>query len=194
MKQDKSIYISVDVEADGLIPGPSSMLSLGAAAYRLADGGYTLAGTFSMNLETLPGAAGHPTTMKWWETQPAAWKACRTDLQDPAKGMVAFADWVKTFPEKPVFVAFPAGFDFTWVYWYLMRFVGESPFSFSALDVKTFASVLLGLPYRDAVKKNFPSRWFGDGVHNHVALSDALEQGEMFMKMLLESIARPVGR
>src|SRR5205809_5153220 len=57
------IYVSTDIEADGPIPGPHSMLSFASAAY-LAD--KTLIGTFSANLETLPGAAGHPETMKWW--------------------------------------------------------------------------------------------------------------------------------
>lgn len=32
----QEIYVSTDVEADGLIPGPHSMLSFGSAAY-LAD-------------------------------------------------------------------------------------------------------------------------------------------------------------
>ena len=41
------IYVSTDVEADGPIPGPNSMLSFGSAAYA-AD--KTLIGTFSANL------------------------------------------------------------------------------------------------------------------------------------------------
>jgi hypothetical protein len=53
------IYISTDVETDGPIPGPHSMLSLGAAAYT-AD--KTLVSTFSANLETLSGAQAHPKT------------------------------------------------------------------------------------------------------------------------------------
>ena len=40
-------------EADGPIPGPHSMPSIGAAAYT-AD--KVLVSTFSANLETLPGA------------------------------------------------------------------------------------------------------------------------------------------
>ena len=45
------IYVSTDVEADGPIPGPYSLLSFASAAY-LAD--KTLVGTFEANLETLP--------------------------------------------------------------------------------------------------------------------------------------------
>lgn len=63
------IYVSTDIEADGPIPGPHSMLSFASAAY-LAD--KTLLGTFSRNLATLPGACAHPDTEAWWKTQPAA--------------------------------------------------------------------------------------------------------------------------
>ena len=58
------IYVSTDVEADGPIPGPHSMLSFASAAY-LAD--KTLVDTYTANLELLPGAEGHPRTMRWWE-------------------------------------------------------------------------------------------------------------------------------
>ncbi len=51
------IYISTDVETDGPAPGLNSMLSFGSAAY-LAD--KTLIGTFSANLEALPGATSDP--------------------------------------------------------------------------------------------------------------------------------------
>ena len=68
------IYVSTDVEADGPIPGPHSMLSFASAAYRLDK---TLIGTFDANLTLLPGAHGHPETMQWWSEQPEAWAACR---------------------------------------------------------------------------------------------------------------------
>lgn len=57
----KEIYVSTDVEADGPIPGPNSMLSFGSAA---CTGGKELIGTFSANLETLPGATVDPTLMR----------------------------------------------------------------------------------------------------------------------------------
>src|SRR5688572_580085 len=165
------VYVSTDVESDGPIPGPHSMLSFASAAY-LPD--KTLVSTFSANLQTLPGASGHPDTMRWWGENEAAWKACRTDLQPPERALPAYVAWIKQLPGRPVFVAYPAGFDFLFVYWYLIRFAGESPFSFSALDVKSYAMALLGTEYRESVKKNFPRRWFDKGLpHTHVALDDA---------------------
>jgi hypothetical protein len=177
------IYVSTDVEADGPIPGPHSMLSFGSAAYQ-AD--KTLVGSFSANLELLPGASGHPDTMKWWSTQPEAWTACRENTRPPEVVMPEYVVWLKGLPGRPVFVGYPAGYDFLFVYWYLMRFAGESPFSHSALDIKTFAMALLRTEYRAAVKRNMPRRWFDPIPHTHVALDDAIGQGALFCNMLAE--------
>lgn len=178
----QEIYFSTDVETDGPIPGPNSMLSIGSAAFNSSG---ELLGTFSANLETLPGAQPNPDTQAWWESNPEAWAACRKDTQDPVQAMQSFSDWVRSFPGKPVFVAFPAGFDFLFVYWYLIRFTGKSPFSFSALDGKTYAMALLKKGYRESVKKNYPQKWFPkNNKHTHVAVEDAIEQGRIFCNML----------
>lgn len=177
------IYVSTDVETDGPIPGPHSMLSFGSAAHT-AD--KQLVGTFSANLETLPGASAHPKTAEWWATQPEAWAACRGDPELPAGVMRRYAEWLKQLPGRPVFVGYPAGFDFLFIYWYLIRFTGESPFSHSALDIKTYAMAMLGSGYRDSTKRNTPRRWFDQHLHKHVALDDAIEQGALFCNMLKE--------
>lgn len=178
------IYISTDIETDGPIPGPHSMLSFGSAAY-LAD--KTLVSTFEANLELLPGATGDVATMKWWQTQPDAWKACRENLQAPEDAMLAYVKWIKSLDGKPVFVAYPAGFDFLFVYWYLIKFAGASPFSHSALDMKTLAMTLMKTNYRDSTKRRMPRRWFDPLPHTHRALDDAIEQGALFCNMLRES-------
>lgn len=180
----KEIYLSTDVEVDGPIPGPYSMLSLGTAAF-LPD--KTLLGTFSANLETLPGASAHPDTVKWWEKHPEAWKRCRENLRDPKEAITEYVAWIEGLQGKPVFVGYPAAFDFMYVYWYLIRFVGRSPFSFSALDVKTMAMTVLKLEFRETAKKNMPKRWFEEMPHTHVALDDAMEQGLLFCNILAES-------
>lgn len=177
------IYVSTDVEADGPIPGPHSMLSFGSAAYQTDK---TIVSTFTANLELLPGASGYPETMAWWAERPAAWQACRTELRQPAEAMSDYVRWLEALPGTPVFVGYPAAFDFLFVYWYLMRFVGRSPFSFAALDLKTMAMVMLGKDFRQTTKKNMPKRWFDDLPHPHVALEDAIQQGAMFCNMLAE--------
>ena len=122
--------------------------------------------------------------MQWWTTQPQAWAACRTNLQSPPQAMRRYVDWLATLKGKPVFVAYPAGFDFMFVYWYLMRFVGESPFSHSALDIKTYAMAVLKTQYRESTKRNMPKQWLDPQPHTHVALDDAIEQGVLFCNML----------
>lgn len=82
-------------------------------------------------------------------------------------------------------MATPAAYDFMFVYWYLIRFTGESPFSHSALDIKTFAMALLGGGYRESTKRNMPKRWFDKLPHSHVALDDAI--GALFCNMLREA-------
>ena len=181
-----TIYFSTDIETDGAIPGKYSMLSFGSAAFN-PDG--KLLDTYSANLKTLPGASQDPSTMEWWKTQPVAWEAHRANTRTPEEVMPEYVRWVKSVSirgEKvsPVFVGYPAGFDFLFMYWYLIAFAGESPFSFSALDIKSAAMVLLNTDYRSATKRNFPRRWFGKSRHTHVAIDDAIEQGEMWCNML----------
>jgi hypothetical protein len=179
----EEIYVSTDIETDAPIPGPNSMLSFGSAPYR-AD--KTLVGTFTANLETLPEAIGDPKTMAWWKSQPEAWHDCRRDLQAPDVAMNTYLLWLKALPGKPVFVGHPVAFDFMFVYWYPIRFTGESPFSHSALDIKTLAMALLGKNYRDSTKRNMPRHWFEDVPHTHVALDDAIGQGTLFCNMLYQ--------
>ena len=175
------IYLSTDVEADGPIPGPNSMLSFASAAY-LPD--KTLVSTFTRNLELLPEATPDPVTQAWWGTQEAAWRACRENTVAPELAMPDYVAWIKTLPGKPVFVGYPAAYDFMFVYWYLRRFTGESPFSHSALDIKTMAMTMLGIGYRSSTKRNLPKSWFDKLPHTHVALEDAIEQGALFCNML----------
>lgn len=181
----EEFYVSVDIEADGPIPAQNSMLSLGAVAFT-EDGKET--GEFSANLQELPGAMQDPDTMNWWAKHPGEWDACRLLPQDPEFVMMKFVKWVEGFSGKPALVAYPAGYDFMFVYWYMMRFAKRSPFSFSAIDIKSFAMALLKKPYRQCSKRNMPKNWFDENVqHSHVAVQDAREQGRLFLNMLRHS-------
>ena len=189
MKNDREIYFSCDIEADGPIPAEYSMLSLGAAAFS-EDG--KMLDTFSINLKTLDGAKQHPDTMAWWKTQWAAYEESRKNQVDPKAAMFQFSNWIKKTCEKyegkPVLVGYPAGFDFTFIYWYLVKFTGESVVGFSCLDMKSFVMPVLGVSFRNAVKRVMPKSWFAGGKkHTHIAIDDAIEQGELFMGMLKAS-------
>lgn len=183
------IYFSCDIEADGPIPGPHSMLSFGVVAF--SQDGKELS-DFTRNLVVLPDAGMHPDTAGFWERNPEAYAKTQENQVDPREAMGEFVKWVEDIATmchaSPVFVGYPAGFDWTFMYWYMMKFVGRSPFGFQALDMKTFAMVVLGLDFRQTAKKKFPKAWFDASTpHTHVALEDAREQGHMFIRMLKQA-------
>ena len=181
------IYVSTDVEVDGPIPGPHSMLSLASAAFG-AD--KKLLGTFSANLELLPAAAAHPDTLEWWPQHPQAWEAASNRSPPASRG----DDRVRGLARSPAGRAsvrrLSGGLRLHVRLLVPDRFAGRSPFSFSALDIKTMAMVMLRKDYRRSVKSAMPRRWFDELPHTHVALDDALEQGSLFCNMLGESRAR----
>ena len=120
-------YISIDVEADGPIPGVNSMLNFGAVVF--GHDGQEL-GTFSANLLPLDGAVADEETMKWWATQPDAYRTVTDNQRRPEDVMPVFAELLYQYPNR-VFVGYPATYDFMFIYWYLMKFYGKSPLSFS---------------------------------------------------------------
>lgn len=178
------IYVSTDIEADGPIPGPHSMLSFASVAY---GPGRTPVGTYTANLQTLPGASTHPLTMEWWRSYPQAWAASRSAPRAPEEVMPEYAAWVAALPGRAVFVGWPASWDFMWIYWYLIRFAGARPFRENALDVRSYAMGMRKTDFRMTSRTYLPRRWFSDMPHTHVALDDALEQGAVFCSMLAEN-------
>lgn len=179
----KEIYFSIDMEADGPCPGLNSMLSLGAVAMSEQSG---VLGEFYMNLQLLPEAQPHALTQaNFWDKFPHMYEITRQDPQPPEVVMDAFRSWIRSWGGTPVAVAFPAGFDFSWLWYYLNRFGGDCPFSHSCIDMKTLAWCVMGGNYRHATKRRWPSHWFHPTIkHNHHALQDAQEQGHTFRAML----------
>ena len=185
VKHEPEVYVSTDIEADGPIPGPHSMLSLASAAFRPDK---TVLSTFTVNLDTLPDASPDARTMAWWQDFPEAWAKCRLDTRPPEQAMRAYVAWIKQLPGRPVFLGFPASWDFMWVYWYLVRFTGERPFREHAIDVRSYAMGMRKVSFQETTRTYLPKRWFdADLAHTHVALDDAIEQGSMFCNMLAEN-------
>jgi hypothetical protein len=176
------IYVSTDVETDGPIPGPNSMISFASIAF--SRSGKELS-QFSANLRPLKGARRDKKTMHWWKGRPRAWLAATRLPEEPALVMKRYVRWLDSLPGTPVFVAYPLLFDMMFVYWYLMKFVGRSPFSHSGIDIKSMAFAALGsVRYRDVLKSRMPQRWRPSNVkHRHVALVDAREQGHLFFEI-----------
>ena len=149
-----------------------------------------------MNFETLEGAEG---IRRRWSGGRGSRKRGRRAGRTPRSprrpcGYVVVVESLPGIEKKAsgavsnaVFVGYPAGFDFTFVYWCTRRFGAQSPFSFSALDMKTFAMASLGTTFRDAVRKNMPKEWFPEHPLSHLAVEDAVDQGIAFVNMVLHA-------
>ena len=63
------------------------------------------------------------------------------------------------------------------------QYAGANPFGYAVIDVKTYAMAMLRKPYR-ACGKPVDARGLvrSGSAHTHVALDDALEQGNLFCK------------
>ncbi|WP_328501014.1 3'-5' exoribonuclease [Streptomyces sp. NBC_00457] len=183
-----SLYISVDIEADGPIPGPYSMLSFGAAVAGVQDAdGFTPADpverTFYRELRPISA-----------EFVPEALAVSGLDRErlereggEPATALAEFSDWVREVSSgaQPVMCGYPASYDWTFLYWYLIRFTGASPFGHSGcLDMKTLYATKAGLPLRAVAKGTMPRELLSRRRHTHHALDDAIEQAELFANLM----------
>ncbi|ANY10106.1 hypothetical protein [Pseudonocardia sp. HH130630-07] len=122
----QTLFVTTHVHTDGPIPGPHSLLTLTASAYR-ADG--VPIGTFTANLRELPGATLHPTALETWRDRADDWLWTRRAARPPAQVVNAFLSWVEDLGRSPVFVTDPEQPDHLFCYWYLQRFAGRWPFA-----------------------------------------------------------------
>jgi DNA polymerase III epsilon subunit-like protein len=122
--------------------------------------------------------------MEWWDNYPDAWLATRSNLIEPVDGITNYFNWLSGLPGRLVFVGYPAAFDFMFVYWYLINFVGKSPFAHSALDIKSYAMATFKTEYRKSSKVNIEKYLKISTNHTHLALEDAIQQGKLFCSLL----------
>ncbi|MGW0363292.1 exonuclease [Streptomyces sp. NPDC002990] len=184
-------YVSADVEADGPVPGPFSMSSFGLAVAGVHDG---IAFQASDPAERTFYAELRPISDAYDPEAQAVSGLDRERLvregQDPAEAMNAAAAWIVAVAEElaatPVFVAYPLGYDWMWMYWYFMRFADAgSPFGHSrCMDLKTLYAAKAAVPISEATKRSMPSRLLSSRPHTHNALDDAIEQGELFQNLM----------
>lgn len=181
------IYFSIDIEADGPIPGPYSMLSFAAVAFQINNHEMIKLGDFSANLDRLPNATQHPDTMKFWSRFPEAYKISREDTIVPLSAMSNLKEWISIMSgeNRPVMVEYPGDYDFMWIYWYFFSYLGNCPFGFCGYSIKSYANaVLKHRHFHSTNKRDMPKEWFDPNLkHTHVALDDALEQAYIFVEM-----------
>lgn len=180
------VYFSADIETDGPIPGPYSMLAFGIV----------VAGTFDGKLFRRPVERQtfyrelRPISSQFQTEALRINGLDRNRLlqsgEDPAGAMRDAADWISKVAGggEPVLVAYPLSFDWTWLYWYFMNFLEVSPFNHSrCFDIKTAYAVKAQVPIAGAGRAKLPEKLLPAAPHTHNALDDALEQAEIFAKI-----------
>ena len=185
-------YISIDVETAGPIPSQYAMLSIGACTLENPRQ------EFYVELK--------PDKVKFLPEALAISNFSMTELAaegvDPKIAMQNFADWlIKVVPtgHRPLFVAFNAPFDWMFVNEYFHNYLGHNPFGHAALDIKSYFMGLEGVLWSQTGMWNIGDRYLNKKHLSHHALQDAIDQAEIFEKMLASSaISRgnppPVGR
>lgn len=178
-------YFSADVETDGPIPGPYSMLSFALVHAGSFDGNeYSrprrFDKTFYVELK--------PISERFEPEALAVNGLDRVRLAregaDPRHALSDAAAWVRRIAagRRPILVAYPLSFDWTWMYWYFVNFSDSgSPFNHSGcFDLKTAYAVKAGVPIARASRDQMSHDLISDRPHTHNALDDAIQQAELF--------------
>lgn len=168
------LYVAVDVEADGPIPGPYSMLSLGMAV------------------------AGRPDLVFYTELKPISDAFVPEALAvsgldrdrliaqapEPAQAMAAAKAWVEGLRTigRPMFLAAPAVWDGMFVHWYFVNFTGSSPFgpTGAGVDLRSYWMGRTGGQYSSIHKADIVRAVGLRLPHTHHAGQDAAELAQIF--------------
>ena len=112
----------------------------------------------------------------------------------PRAAMVECKGWLDEMRRygRPIVCGAPSGFDFTFIYYYFQRELGESPVGFASLDLRSYAAAVMKRQYRQVGKRQLPPNWIDAGLpHTHIALDDAIEQGCILINMIRANLGLP---
>ena len=70
---------------------------------------------------------------------------------------------------------------------YFHRYLGYNPFGHKALDIKAFYMGMAGVPWRETGMMHISKKYLGNRPLTHHALSDAVDQAEIFRLLLEEA-------
>ena len=158
-------FVSVDVEADGPIPGDYSMISFGAVIVD-EDMGKTFYGQLA------------PISKKWDPEALAVSGHTREEcfeFRDPVVVMQNFETWLEQI-KRPMFIADNNGFDWQFINWYFHHFLGRNPFGFSSTNLNSI--------WKGMQKDCFSSfKHLRKTKHSHHPVDDARGNAEALLAM-----------
>ena len=182
MALTRPTYISVDIETAGPNPSNYSLLSIGACDI------FQPQKTFYVELRPF----NTQQVASALEISGLDWHTLIKEGLDPQEAMSHFADWVNKCNQGnslPIFVAFNAPFDWMFVNDYFQRYLRYNPFGHKAIDIKAFYMGMHGVSWDETGMRHIAKRYLTNHHLSHHALQDALDQAEIFRKMLAETIS-----
>lgn len=173
-------YISIDIETAGPNPSTYSLLSIGACTI------FAPQETFYVELQPV----NENKTPEAMEIGGLDWDQLKEKGIPAEEAMSQFDRWIgEIIPagSQPIFVAFNAPFDWMFVNDYFYRYLGHNPFGHKALDIKSLYMGFHEVTWEETGMQSVSSRYLDNQSLTHHALQDALDQAEIFRKMLAES-------
>lgn len=182
----RDVYFSADIETDGPIPGEFSMLSFALVYAGTFDGeSFHKPASFSVSFEATLKPISERFEVEALRVNGLDRDALLREGRAPELVMQEAAAWVRAHCAggAPVLVAYPLSFDWSWLYWYFVRYGGGSPFNHSrCFDLKTAIAVKGRRPVVDSGHDKLPEALRTSLPHTHRALDDAMEQADMLAK------------
>ena len=171
MSINREVFISVDVETAGPIPGEYSLLSIGACD---VDDDTK---TFACEIKPINRNAD----AKALEVSGLS-LLFHSGLK-PKDAMQKFSAWAESLAakgESPIFVGFNAPFDWSFVNYYFHKYLRRNPFGFAALDIKAYYMGVTGCTWSQTRSSEISANVKPKRHADHKALHDAQYQAELF--------------
>ncbi len=176
---EQETFISVDIEADGPVPGDYSMISFGACVVGSDDPRDEFYVEISHMTDNFV-----PEALAVSGFDRAYLRNCeQPDIA--ANNIVSWLDLMQVdHGGRLVMVGFNVPFDWSFVNYYLHHFVGRNPLGISALDIKALYMGKSGCNWASTSMSRLPRhvRPATDLTHN--ALQDARDQAAIFQNIL----------
>lgn len=181
------VFISVDVEASGTLPGFFDLLSIGAVPV-VREGGEYGVGSSEFYVELKPQTGNFdPASMQVNGLDLARLEATGVPLPEAAAQFARFVKSCGPRNDPPVFVGYCANFDWAFVNDMFKRAKIENPFGYKALDLKSLAYGLFEHDWKRLGQLRLLELLgqppMGPGEAHH-ALADARHQARMFVGLL----------
>lgn len=173
MSKNNEVFISIDIETSGPLVGEHSMITLGACL------AYKPEVSFSIMLKPI----GDKFLAEALDISGLTLAEAEKEGVQPIEAMKMLSEWIEdnlVEGDYPVFVGLNAPFDWGFVNYYFLKYLGGNPFGFTAVDIKALFMGVTGCSWKDTKSSMIDLIVKPASQGDHNALHDALYQAELF--------------